>query len=80
MTAVVAEVLERICEPGRRVVSLPIYNVPISVPVCINHIIKPNVDLSSPNHGNCLDCRPDVNNQDCSGYFPIRYSLFDVSE
>lgn len=43
---------------------------------CLYQLGKHYIDLSSKTHGDCRYCTPDIENSNCSGYYPINlYSL-----
>lgn len=46
--------------------------------VCLNQLVRPDVNLKDKFHGDCRICEKDINNIFCEGYYPIKIFVFNV--
>lgn len=42
---------------------------------CFNHYFKPTMNIEKEGKGNCLICKPDDDNKNCSAYMPINITI-----
>jgi hypothetical protein len=41
--------------------------------ICVNHLVRPSIDVTVKGTGNCTTCVPDEENYKCKNFSPVTF-------
>lgn len=47
--------------------------------ICVNHLVRPSIDVTVKGTGNCTTCVPDEENYKCKNFSPVTFFV-DMNE